>query len=338
MEPIPLVRVSIVLPFTKFLDQIGAPTEQLLRKAHLPSISLDDQESLVPLNQCFAFAELAARSQGVEHLGLMLGEQTNLSHLGNFGAIVLQSLTLHDLIQKFMQFHSTLLSGEKIWLTEDEEYLWLHHQYTVPHHITTYQGKCFALLMYINVIRLGAGLHWQPDRLHIPTDKNTALSSATCFSNTQIYANQPTYAFRFPKALLSKPLALKLSSLSAQTSANHLTSTAPATDLKNSLCQLIQVLLPQGEFSLNIAAEAAGVSARTFQRRLEDYNLNYSQLVDQVRFEQAVNRLQDPSRPLIEIAFDLGYSDAANFTRAFKRWTGVSPREFRRLHLHKTSL
>lgn len=337
MEPIPLVRASVVLPFTQFLDQIGAPTEKLLQKAHLPIGSLDSPENLVPLNQCFDLVELAARSQGIEHLGVLVGEQTHLSDLGNFGAIVLQSLTLHDLIRKVIQFHCTLLNGEKIWFTEDGEYLWLHHQYTVPRHIKTYQGQSFSLLMYINIIRLGGGLHWQPDRLHIQSGKNTALLAAKSFSNTQISFNQSSHAFRFPQAFLSQPLMRDRSALSAESSldTNQLTSTAPATSFRDSLYQLLQVLLPQGEFNLNIAAEASGCSVRTFQRRLEEYNLNYSQLVDQVRFEQAVKLLQDPTRPLIEIAFDLGYSDAANFTRAFKRWTSVSPREFRRLHLQQ---
>lgn len=115
--------------------------------------------------------------------------------------------------------------------------------------------------------------------------------------------------------------------------AESLLSTVPADSFKESLCQLIQSLLPREYPSLAIAAKAAGVSIRTLQRRLEEHQLNYSQLVEKIRFEQAVELLQDPTNQLIDIAFELGYTDAANFTRAFKRWTGVSPREFRRLHL-----
>ncbi len=101
----------------------------------------------------------------------------------------------------------------------------------------------------------------------------------------------------------------------------------------DSLRQLILLLLSEGYPSLSTAAKALGISARTFQRRLEENNLNYSQLVEQVRFEQASRLLQDPDNHVIDIAFDLGYGDAANFTRAFKRWTGVSPREFRHSYL-----
>lgn len=114
---------------------------------------------------------------------------------------------------------------------------------------------------------------------------------------------------------------------------DHTEETSPssvsATHVADSLRQLICRLLPEGYPSLTIAAEASGLSIRTFQRRLKDHNLNYSQLVEQVRLEQSLRLLQDPTRQLIDIAFDLGYVDAANFSRAFKRWTGISPRQFR---------
>lgn len=111
-----------------------------------------------------------------------------------------------------------------------------------------------------------------------------------------------------------------------------LPSSISATHVADSLRQLIRRLLPEGYPSLTLAAEAFGLSIRTFQRRLKDHNLNYSQLVEQVRLEQSLQLLQDPTRQLIDIAFDLGYMDAANFSRAFKRWTGISPRQFRGLY------
>jgi len=72
---------------------------------------------------------------------------------------------------------------------------------------------------------------------------------------------------------------------------------------------------------------------RTFQRRLEQEGLTYQRLVDQVRFQAAAELLGNRSVKMIEIALELGYSDAAHFTRAFRRWTGVEPSEFRRLCL-----
>ncbi|MGA9380922.1 MAG: helix-turn-helix domain-containing protein [Phormidium sp.] len=320
------------MTFIKFLDQIGAPTERFLKKAHLPVCGLDNPENLLPLNQCFAFAELAAHSEGIENLGAIVGYKTQLSQLGAFGALVSQSLTLYELFGKLIQLHKTLVTGEQIWFTEDGNCLWLHHQFTVPDHIQTYQAQYFSNLVYLNIIRLGAEYDWQPDQFHLKIGRNKVFLSLDCLSNTPIHFHQSSNAICFSKDLLSKPLnyATKLSLTGNAEETLKLTS--PSDNFTDSLRQLILLLLPEGYPSLTIAAQAAGLTIRTFQRRLENNNLNYSQLVEQVRFEQAIHLLQDRTNQLIDIAFDLGYTDAANFSRAFKRWTGVSPRKFRDLH------
>lgn len=101
----------------------------------------------------------------------------------------------------------------------------------------------------------------------------------------------------------------------------------------DSLRQQLPFLLKNGYPPADRIAEVTGMSLRSFQRQLAKEHLSYSLLIDQVRFETAVGLLQDPSLKLIEIALELGYNDAANFTRAFKRWTGMSPSQFRHLHV-----
>ena len=86
-----------------------------------------------------------------------------------------------------------------------------------------------------------------------------------------------------------------------------------------------------GNPSVDLAAAAAGTSVRTLQRRLAQCGLTYSHLVQQARFEVAAALLQDPDTKIIDIALSVGYGDPSHFARAFRRLTGVSPREFRRL-------
>ena len=85
--------------------------------------------------------------------------------------------------------------------------------------------------------------------------------------------------------------------------------------------------------SIEVAAEAAGLSVRTLQRRLALEGLNYSELVEQARFQIATQLLEDADVKVTDVAFDLGYSDVAHFSRAFHRWAGVSPRAYRRLNV-----
>lgn len=94
----------------------------------------------------------------------------------------------------------------------------------------------------------------------------------------------------------------------------------------------IRELLPlaEGFRSLEDVAKLMHVSPRTLKRRLAEHDTSFSTLLDDMRRERAMLLLRDPRLSLDEIAERLGYSDVANFTRAFRRWTGKTPGMVRR--------
>jgi AraC-like DNA-binding protein len=87
--------------------------------------------------------------------------------------------------------------------------------------------------------------------------------------------------------------------------------------------------LDEGPPTVAEIAEMAGISVRSFQRKLSSAGLTYSGLLDTARFENAAKNLRDTDAKIIEVAFSSGYADPAHFTRAFRRISGVTPREFR---------
>lgn len=101
------------------------------------------------------------------------------------------------------------------------------------------------------------------------------------------------------------------------------------TDPVNAMRAVIQRLIPEGRSGIRSAALVVGMSVRTLQRRLAETGVSYSDLVDDVRLTSALILIDDRSIKLSEIARKLGYADAANFDRAFKRWTGLSPSQAR---------
>ena len=68
---------------------------------------------------------------------------------------------------------------------------------------------------------------------------------------------------------------------------------------------------------------------RDLERRLEEAQTSYQDLVDDVRSSASRTMLRDRSRPIVDVAFELGYADLKGFYRAFKRWTGATPAEWR---------
>jgi AraC-like DNA-binding protein len=76
-------------------------------------------------------------------------------------------------------------------------------------------------------------------------------------------------------------------------------------------------------------ARLLAMSSRTLRRKLELEQTNFQRLLDQVRSRQAINHLQHTQLPLSSIAYMVGFNDASNFRRAFKRWTGKTPLAYR---------
>jgi AraC-like DNA-binding protein len=86
----------------------------------------------------------------------------------------------------------------------------------------------------------------------------------------------------------------------------------------------------QGHPNLSLVAEIAGLSERTLQRRLAQCGRTFYRIVEEVRFDIASDLLADPSRNIIDIAHAACYGNAPHFSRAFKRLTGMRPRDYRR--------
>jgi AraC-like DNA-binding protein len=92
------------------------------------------------------------------------------------------------------------------------------------------------------------------------------------------------------------------------------------------------VVLMGEELNLRNLAELLYISERSLQRRLTESGTSFRQLQEETRFDLARQLLHETQDSVTEIGFELGYSNPANFTRAFQRWAGVSPRRYRQLN------
>lgn len=97
-------------------------------------------------------------------------------------------------------------------------------------------------------------------------------------------------------------------------------------------CRIAQLIeeTPATPPSMEDVANLVHCSPRTLRRKLKAEGWQYHQLIDSIRVNRARRALEDSSKPITEIAMSLGYADHSGFLRAFKKWTGVSPTEFRK--------
>jgi AraC-like DNA-binding protein len=100
-------------------------------------------------------------------------------------------------------------------------------------------------------------------------------------------------------------------------------------DIVNRVRAQIVTGLSGGNFSRAAIAASVNMSASTLQVKLARAGQSFQQMLDETRHELALGYIEQSRLLITEIAFMLGFSDLSNFIRAFKRWTGKSPTEFR---------
>ncbi|QJD59197.1 AraC family transcriptional regulator [Pseudomonas sp. gcc21] len=112
----------------------------------------------------------------------------------------------------------------------------------------------------------------------------------------------------------------------------------PINDIVEKVRHAIHQGMSRGVLGEEYIAEPMGISTRHLRRLLGQHGTSYERLLDEVRRDAALRLLADSASSLTRIAYELGFQDPSSFTRAFRRWTGYSPSDFRRRQARMNSL
>jgi AraC-like DNA-binding protein len=335
MKPIPLIRLSIIMPTIKFLEGIGTPVQRYLNQAHIPIAAIETAETLISLPMAMTFMGAAAAGEGIENIGIAMGQAAKIADVGLLGQLVCQSFTLYDALQQLCHLSQIALSksGDQLWLIEEADRVWFCQRFPSyrPSEPCLDHSVYYSLALQLDTVRLAMGRHWHPPEVHLPTRPYRGLETKLGLGNTRLQYHKPFTAICIPRRYLGTPVRPQVSrqTLTDQHKREAWEQTSPALDFVGSLEQTLTTLLQNGYPKIERTAEATDMSVRTLQRTLAKHHLTYSRVIDKVRYEAAIPLLKEPHVRLIEVAYALGFQDSSNFSHAFKRWTGQSPRQFR---------
>lgn len=136
---------------------------------------------------------------------------------------------------------------------------------------------------------------------------------------------------RFPRSLLSQPLIMS-DPVAAKLAVDQCERELALLDESDDIPMRVRALLTAGNSGypdLDTVASKLFMSSRTLKRRLQQHGQTFQQLLDDVRKRDAIRLLANAGLTLEQIAYRLGYADPANFTRAFRKWTGEAPSRYR---------
>jgi AraC-like DNA-binding protein len=326
LDPIPLVRVSAFVPFLNVLGQIGTPIERRLDESHIPLALLDNPESLLPLAHLLGFLARNARAEGVGDLGLRAASQSNVSGLGLFGRILMQSASLNIALDKASRLIPQFNSGQRIWIDRWQGRARICHCLPRTAGEGRKYGNQFTMSMIIDLMRQAAGAQWRPHEIHV----EMGVDDPAAYESLGVRLRESAVAAVVCDShLLSRPLPGSLRLEMRAEDATTFARGAPPDDFVDSIRQVIATYMRNDMVGIEHISSIVGLGSRTLQRRLQERGMEYSEIVAATRLSLARRLLDDRAIAVTDIAQELGYSDAANFTRAFRKWTGLAPSVYR---------
>jgi AraC-like DNA-binding protein len=186
-------------------------------------------------------------------------------------------------------------------------------------------------MLMIGIVRLAAGADWRPPGVGLQTADSSAVRDFEGISSACLAFEQPESSIVMPRALLHQSIAPPKEECQVPIAGfESWKSSAPAGDFVGSVVQVVETLSWDGYPDIHRTADLLGLSVRTLQRQLSEAGCTHESLIRQVRFRTAVALLRETDTKILDIALDVGYSDHAHFTRAFMKWAGCAPQEYRR--------
>ncbi len=336
MQPIMIARIAHVLAFTDVLQTAGAPLARELSKVGLPTLLEDKPDAYIPVIPALEFVQRMERKEGIDDIGFLASQQISFDQLSSDFIDSCQSEpTLYARLRIFSRLAPLENSGARVTIhREIEGYRICVHLFGYPQLEGLVYSEWANISALLGIVRKSVGFQWKPTEITFQSQFFPCQDAYEKFPNTRFYFGQKYTSIMVPASLLSRSLS---SGQNDQMSDEEPITTplscfGPAKDYPASLKLLLRSYIQQTSPDVNLAAEMASTSVRTLQRRLGQYGLNFSRLVQQAKFEAAVDLLKDPAIKILDIAHAVGYSDPSHFARLFRRISGVSPGEYRRQH------
>lgn len=312
--------------------QLGDRAAPLLQQAGVdPSAPPDPKLMITEDTYCTLLETIADMTEGPANFHILTGAAMRCEHLGALGLAWKSAPTLREAIERATRYSQVLVRVSRYGVRDRGEECELFHERDNRRRGALLSNEA-ALATLLSISREAAGDDVAPIAVryrHAPMNTAPALRAHfQCPIEFESHCDALVFTpetlarknrvgdeslYRFFEAHLEKELALIAD------------DAALDRRVRIQVSQSLSGSVP----TISDVAMKLGMSGRTLQRRLSDHGFSYQSLVDNARRELAERLLQQTDYALAEIAFLTGFSEQSTFTRAFKRWSGQTPRSYR---------
>ena len=329
-----LIRTGAIDGFQSLATDCGCNPMELLNKVGLNYSQLRNPNTYVAYSKVADLLELAAEACDEPLFGLRLADRQTSSVLGDLPLTVSQLPSLGDAlsqIDKDLYLHAR---GAHLSQTRRGENVVVEVEIDIPSsrgilqlmqmsvgHVATFIEETldlpapgFPLLLRQNAPPLGSSA--------LDGDTLARVAFGTRYNGVRIPASWLQRKPRYDEAALQAHFQEYLKVLQRRYPDN----------LHDQVRDIIGRILPSGECSLERVAAALDLHQRVLQMRLKQSGSSFTELLKESRLEIAEQHLRHRSMAITDLALRLGYADVSVFSRNFKRWTGLSPSQWQKLH------
>ncbi|WP_108667933.1 AraC family transcriptional regulator ligand-binding domain-containing protein [Euzebya rosea] len=280
-----------------------------------------------------AYYGLIERVAGAEDhaLPFRYAEALQADDFGALGLAMKTAQTLGATLQRLMRY-ILVLSDTLEYALVDEPGGQRFELNGRPHHRrgAALANEC-ALAAVVSMLRQAAGAHVRPDAVSFRHPRPPTVAPHQAFFGCDVAFDAAHDAIHLSAAVIAQQPRLADAGLSAYLLArlDELRARAADRSLVSQVRGAVADALPDGQPSKTWVARRLGMSERTLHRRLADEGASFQAIATQVRREAAEALLVTTDHPLADVAFLTGFADQSAFTRAFKRWTGLTPTAYR---------
>ncbi|MEH6450589.1 MAG: AraC family transcriptional regulator [Oleispira sp.] len=326
-----------LIAIVRVLENQGHSVEKALFYAGIPLNILQHPQERVPLVAMKRLWHYVTEKTGDESLGLSVSQIVQPSTLGALGFAILASSSLRDVIKRLLRFGPLISNGALLEFKEGSPcklIVDIESQKVRP----ADESIDAFMALFARKYRMLLAKNIDAIKLDLirPTPKNSEPWQD--FFNCPIRFNAPQNIFYFEGEALDIKLPFANQQLALQNDmilSEHLKE-LHQDKLTPRVYGMLVTALPSGvPYKMDIARKL-NVGERTLQRQLEREGNSYKDILDQVRRDLAGHYLEHQNYTMSEIVFLLGFSSNSNFSRAFKRWFQMTPKEYKNSMLNDT--
>jgi AraC-like DNA-binding protein len=310
----------------------GIELEPLLKKAGLTDRQIEDRHARLNVQDQIRFLNLAADALQDEFLGFHLAQDFELGEVGVLYYVLASSALLSDALRRAERYSVIANEGVSVKYREGADIAIVFDYVGVSRHSDRHQIE-FWIATLIRICRHLTNHRLLPIRVKVRHRRNEDSSEFDRFLGRRAMFGADVDEVVFSEAAKRMPIT------SADPHLNELLTAycEEALSRRRTKCGMLQShvenvivpLLPHGEARVDKVARRLGMSQRTLARRLSSEGLTFAGVLDRLRSDLATSYLGDADLSISQVAWLLGYREVSAFTHAFKRRTGMTPRDMR---------